>query len=88
MDYLKLYRNASKDYPPISAKEIKAIRRAYNLSQPSFAKLLKISVKTLQNYEISRTRASSSATALFRFAKENPDLFLKKLTEDARPFMK
>jgi|APSaa5957512535_1039671.scaffolds.fasta_scaffold329334_1 putative transcriptional regulator len=85
-NYFELYKKLSKNHTPISAKELKAIRKMYNLSQASFAKLLRISVKTLQNYEIERRRPSSTATALFWFAKKYPNVFLQGLTGDNRPF--
>lgn len=81
-------RYISKKYPPIARQEIKAIRFSYNLSQSAFAKMINISVNSLQNYEIGRTNPSSAVTALFMFVKECPHVFKPKLhpTHKIRPF--
>ena len=89
MQFLSLYRKyASKTYPPILPSEIKAIRSSYNLSQRAFAKLLDISVDTLQNYEIGRTHAASTATALFVLAREHPEVFKRKKLGRPRKFFR
>ena len=73
----------------LSAAEIKAIRKDYNLSQLSFANMLSISVKTLQNYEINKRKPPITASSFFKFVSENKKLFqskyLKKI-ENPRPF--
>lgn len=56
---------------------VKNIRKKFNLSQKSFASMLDISVKTLQNYEIDRYSIPSTAKSLFIFAYENIELFKK-----------
>lgn len=58
-------------------KDVKEIRRKYNLSQRCFANMLDISIKTLQNYEIDKRNIPSTARSLFIFADENIDLFTK-----------
>jgi len=58
-------------------KDLKKIRKKYNISQRCFAEMLDISVKTLQNYEIDHRSMPSTAVSLFVFADENIDLFKK-----------
>jgi DNA-binding transcriptional regulator YiaG len=74
----------------LSGKQIKEIRKAYNLSQKCFAELLGISIDTLQNYEIERYKPSSAACSLFLLAKENMSLFQTKYSKNInnRSFMK
>ena len=73
-----LIRYKSKKYATFTPLEIKDIRRSYDLSQESFARLLHISIDTLQNYEIGRSSPSSTAAALFLIAKNHPEVFKKK----------
>lgn len=58
-------------------KDLKRIRKKYNLSQLCFAEMLGISVRSLQNYEIDHRAMPSTAVSLFVFADENKDLFRK-----------
>ena len=58
-------------------KDLKKIRKKYNISQRCFAEMLDISVKTLQNYEIDHRAMPSTAVSLFIFADENIELFRK-----------
>ena len=58
-----------------SPQEIKSIRRFYDLSQKSFADMLGVSVRTLQNYEIGHRVPSGSSCALLKIAKEHPEFF-------------
>jgi len=88
MDFNQVYKKLAKDLEPITPKEIKSIRREYNLSQASFAKMLRISVRTLQNYEIGHRIPGSAASALFRFAKENPKVFHKYKKTNSKNFQK
>lgn len=60
----------------LSPIDIKNIRRSYDLSQASFANMLGISVRTLQNYEIGHRAPNGSFCALLKIAKDHPNLFL------------
>jgi putative transcriptional regulator len=62
--------------------EIKNIRKIYDLSQLSFATMLGISVRTLQNYEIGHRVPSGTACALLKIAKEHPNFFCKHYLKD------
>lgn len=48
---------------PSSARKVRAIRASTGLSQAQFAERAKINVRSLQNWEIGRTRPSESAWA-------------------------
>jgi DNA-binding transcriptional regulator YiaG len=65
------------DEERFKGKDVKKIRKKYNLSQRCFAAMLDISIKTLQNYEIDRRTIPGTARSLFIFAGENVDLFKK-----------
>jgi len=85
----KFYNFSKKrkiNYLPISAEELKAIRKLYDLSQSSFAQMLGINVRTLQDYELGRIRPSQTANALFNFAKLEIKLFLKYRQKGFRTF--
>lgn len=86
--FLKFTRRRAVNYLPITVMEIKAIRKQYNLSQRSFADMLDISVRTLQNYELGRIRPSQTATALFNFAKVETKLFIKYRAKEYREFVR
>lgn len=55
--------------PPIVAARIKA-----ELSQAQFAKLLGVSVRTLQDWEQGRREPSGAAKTLIRIATRRPDV--------------
>jgi putative transcriptional regulator len=52
---------------------IKAIRQRLGKSQAQFARMIGVSVSTLQNWEQGRRRPEGPACALLRVAAENPD---------------
>ena len=58
-------------------KDLKKIRKQYNISQRCFAEMLDMSLKTLQNYEIDHRAIPSASRSLFIFAGENMDVFQK-----------
>lgn len=69
--------DSNNDEERFKGKDIKKIRKKYNISQRCFAAMLGISIKTLQNYEIDRYTIPGTARSLFIFADENVDLFRK-----------
>ena len=72
----KDHQGADKsDAEIFKGRDVKEIRKKYNLSQRCFANMLDISIKTLQNYEIDKRNIPSTARSLFIFADENVDLF-------------
>jgi putative transcriptional regulator len=52
------------------------IRRRLKLSQHTFAGLMGVSVRTVQEWEQGRREPSGPATALLRIAEQAPEVFL------------
>jgi putative transcriptional regulator len=55
-----------------AAAEVKAIRRRLGKSQADFARMIGVSLATLQNWEQGRRRPDGPARALLKVAAENP----------------
>ena len=53
------------------------IRTKLNLSQSSFAGLLGVSIRTLQDWEQGRRTPQGPAIALLRIAEQHPEFFAK-----------
>jgi putative transcriptional regulator len=58
----------------IGASGVRRIRERTNLSQSEFARLIGVSVKTLQNWEQDRRRPAGPAAALLRIIAHEPQL--------------
>jgi putative transcriptional regulator len=56
-----------------SEPDVAKVREQYDLSQPEFAALLGISVRTLQNWEQGRRKPQGPARILLRVAAKHPD---------------
>lgn len=56
----------------VESTDVQAIRKAANLSQPRFAKLIGVNLRTLQNWEQGRTRPTGPARALLKIVASNP----------------
>jgi len=63
----------------VDATDIQAIRKAANLSQPRFAKLIGVNLRTLQNWEQGRTRPTGAARALLKIVASNPKSAIEAL---------
>lgn len=63
----------------IDAPAVKAVREQIGLSQSEFAQLMRVSVKTLQNWEQNRRTPTGPAAALLKIVTSAPDLALKTL---------
>lgn len=59
--------------------DVKAVREQTGLSQSDFARLMCVSVKTLQNWEQHRRNPTGPASALLRIVSSIPDAALKSL---------
>ncbi|MEX0824081.1 MAG: helix-turn-helix domain-containing protein [Woeseia sp.] len=59
--------------------DIRAIRRAANISQTQFAELIGVNVRTLQNWEQRRTRPSGPARVLLKIVASNPKSAIEAL---------
>jgi putative transcriptional regulator len=53
--------------------DVKAIRQQLGKSQSEFARMIGVSVATLQNWEQGRRRPEGPARALLKIAAENPE---------------
>ena len=63
----------------LTAPDAKAVREQTGLSQGDFAKLMRVSVKTLQNWEQHRRSPSGPAAALLKIVSVAPEVALKSL---------
>jgi putative transcriptional regulator len=62
-----------------TASRIQKVRESAGLSQPQFAHLLGVSVKTLQNWEQTRRAPTGPAKALLRIVEREPEAALRAL---------
>jgi putative transcriptional regulator len=63
----------------VSAPDAKATREQTGLTQAEFAQLLRVSIKTLQNWEQHRRTPTGPAAALLKIVSDAPELALKSL---------
>ena len=63
----------------VGSSGIRAIRERTSLSQSEFARLIGVSVKTLQNWEQDRRRPTGPAAALLRIIAHAPQLAIKAI---------
>jgi len=59
--------------------DAKAVREQIGLSQSEFARLMQVSIKTLQNWEQHRRNPTGPAAALLKIVRNAPDVALKTL---------
>lgn len=62
---------------------IQAVREGSGLSQAQFARLLNVSVRTLQNWEQARREPTGPAKALLRIVEQEPAAALRALQSEA-----
>ena len=62
---------------------IQAVREKTRLSQAEFARLLNVSVKTLQNWEQARREPTGPAKALLRIVEKEPAVAIRALSSEA-----
>ena len=58
----------------VAPVDVKAIRRRLGKSQAEFARMIGVSVATLQNWEQGRRRPEGPARALLKVAAANPEV--------------
>jgi len=63
----------------LTPPDVKAVREKIGLSQSEFARLMNVSIKTLQNWEQHRRIPSGPAAALLKVVSTAPDVVLKSL---------
>ena len=63
----------------VAAPDVRAVREQTGLSQSEFASLMRVSIKTLQNWEQHRRNPTGPAAALLNIVLNSPELALKSL---------
>jgi DNA-binding transcriptional regulator YiaG len=63
----------------ITPLDAKAVREQIGLSQSEFARLMRVSIKTLQNWEQHRRNPTGPAAALLKIVSTAPSVALKLL---------
>ncbi len=63
----------------VAPPDVKAVREKIGLSQSEFARLMHVSIKTLQNWEQHRRSPTGPAAALLKIVSTAPDVVLKSL---------
>ena len=64
---------------PADLINVRKIREQLNLSQASFALLIRTSRRTVQDWEQGRRQPTGPARALLRIAEKRPDVLLETL---------
>jgi putative transcriptional regulator len=67
-----------------SPSRVQAVREKAQLSQAQFARLLNVSVRTLQNWEQARREPTGPAKALLRIVEKEPAVALRALMHSDR----
>lgn len=63
----------------VESTDVKAVRERVGLTQDEFAKLMRVSIKTLQNWEQKRRQPTGPAAALLKIVSVEPKLALRSL---------
>jgi len=63
----------------VATPDVRALRERIGLSQSDFARLMRVSVKTLQNWEQHRRNPTGPAAALLMIVSAAPEVALKSL---------
>jgi putative transcriptional regulator len=69
----------------IEYPDVKCLRNSFQLSQPEFAAMLGISVKTLRNWEQGRRKPEGPARVLLQIAAKHPEAVLDVVRSGIRP---
>jgi len=77
-------RIARGEAPPsrsfsVEEQDVKSIRERLRLSQTEFARLMRVNIRTLQNWEQRRRRPTGPAAALLKIVANAPEAALKAL---------
>lgn len=67
----------------VETPDVRAIRERTGLSQAEFARLLRVNVKTLQNWEQQRRTPTGAAAALLTIFDREPQAALRALHQQA-----
>jgi putative transcriptional regulator len=63
----------------VSPPDARSVRESIGLSQADFARLMRVSVKTLQNWEQHRRHPTGPAAALLKIVGSAPEVVLRSL---------
>lgn len=63
----------------VTPPDVKAVREQIGLSQSEFARLMRVSIKTLQNWEQHHRNPTGPAAALLKIVSTAPEVALKSL---------
>ncbi|HZE90299.1 MAG TPA: NadS family protein [Rhizobacter sp.] len=63
----------------LPATDVQAVRERTGLSQSEFARLMRVSTRTLQNWEQHRRQPTGPAAALLKMVASAPEVVLKAL---------
>lgn len=63
----------------LQAEDVRQVRKNTGLSQQDFARLMRVSVKTLQNWEQHRRTPTGPAAALLKIVATAPEVALRSL---------
>ena len=63
----------------IDEPDVRAIRKAADISQSQFARLIGVNLRTLQNWEQRRTRPTGPARALLKIVASDPKSAIEAL---------
>ena len=63
----------------VEAPDVKAVREQIGLSQIDFARLMRVSIKTLQNWEQHRRIPTGPAAALLNIVAKAPEVAMQTL---------
>jgi|SRR6185437_2791485 len=72
--------NAAREHR-IDLEEIAQVRERVGLSQPKFAEVLGVSLRTLQEWEQGRRTPSGAAQSLLKIAARRPDVLREVFAE-------
>ena len=70
---LRTHRTAPKPLPGLSGQEIRDIRENLGVSRGVFANQLRVSPRTLENWEQGRAKPNDQAKALILLVAKHPD---------------
>ena len=72
---LRTHRVTPKPLPDLSAEQIREIREKLDISRGVFAHQLRVSPRTLENWEQGRAKPNDQAKALILLVARHPDTF-------------
>ena len=80
LDGLKAIRKGQGKRNAVMLPDVQAIREGMKMSQSTFAAMLGVSTRTLQDWEQGRRKPSGPALSLLRVAAVRPDAIRESIT--------